>query len=644
RQANPLRSALQRLKQPLDHLGRPVRRRFRPFYGAIAIGVAVTLVAVFVLQSLAFVTRTELAAYDFLMARRGSQPPPPSVVFVGVDDPSIQFLNNGYYPLLRSTYGDAIRALHRAGASAIGLDVIFPGGRGAQDSSLARAMKEAGNVVQADALQDTGGLGVTDATCRDTWYQSLVRPPAPIAGAAARLGVANFPTDADGVIRRADLMQVRQSVHGTCTQVYPSFAVQLASLALHEPVSQVIRGLPTTMLINYRGKQSPNDQYPFFPHSLVNVALDEDPHTLYRNKVVIIGCSAIVCQDTKPSPYGDMYGAVVEANTLATILSRDPITPAGNGVNTVVALLVGLAATLAASRLGFWRSSGAVLFVFVGYAALTVVLFDVYRTWINLVTPEIVVILAFAAVMALRFATEERQKRKATHQFGLYVKPEIVDILVNAPESETALAGARRPITVLFVDVRGFTALSEVMEPEDVVSALDIYLEELTESVQATDGTLDKYVGDELMAIWNAPQYQDDHPLLAVRSALDMLNRNEHMNRQLQERGLPALGYGIGVNSGDAVVGNMGSSFRKQYDVIGDTVNTAARLCSAAGRGEIIIGERTWELVGDRLIVEETEPLRLKGKRRPLRTFRVLGLKSDAQPAARVLPAPVTGS
>jgi adenylate cyclase len=275
--------------------------------------------------------------------------------------------------------------------------------------------------------------------------------------------------------------------------------------------------------------------------------------------------------------------------------------------------------------------------VFVGYGLLVVVLFDEMRVWINLITPETAVVLSFAAIMALRFATEERQRRMIRKSFGQYVTPEIIDTLVAEPE---ALKPRRRPISTLFVDIRGFTSMSERMEPENVVSALDIYLEQLTSSVQRFGGTINKYVGDELVAIWNAPLDQPDHALRAVQSALDMVNRLEGINDQLRARELPAINYGIGVNSGDAVVGRMGSSFREQYDVIGDTVNTGARLCSAAAGGEIIIGESTCQAIGNRLIVEETERLRLKGKSAEIRTFRVLGMQPEEQTMPLPAPAP----
>ena len=139
------------------------------------------------------------------------------------------------------------------------------------------------------------------------------------------------------------------------------------------------------------------------------------------------------------------------------------------------------------------------------------------------------------------------------------------------------------------------------------------------------------------MGLWNAPRLQPDHAMLAVKSALDMINRLEKINAQLTAQALPNIRYGIGVNTGEGIVGEMGSTFRKQYDAIGDSVNTAARLCSAAGGGEIIISQNVWEILGDRLEVEETEPLTLKGKSERLRTFRVIALRETALVAADVV-------
>jgi adenylate cyclase len=398
------------------------------------------------------------------------------------------------------------------------------------------------------------------------------------------------------------------------------------------------------MLINYVGPQDPGDssrqtlpRYQF--ENLVVPPLP--PAKLFRNKIVLIIPYATVTKDLFETPFGTMYGGSAQANALNTILNRDPILPLGNNGNSLILLIVGLITTIAASRFGIWRSTAATVGVAAAFALIGFVWIDHFNVWMNVVTPEATVVLAFAGIMSLRFATEERQRRKLSKKFGLYVKPEIVDILMNAHEEEAALKPTRRPISILFVDVRGFTAMSEQMEPEDVVDALDVYLEELTASVQRFDGTVNKYVGDELVAVWNAPMSQENHAMLSVMCGLDMVSRMETINLKLRAMGRPAIAYGIGINSGDAVVGEMGSSFRVQYDVIGDTVNTGARLCSAAGRGEIIVGENTWQILGDRLVVEETEPLKLKGKSRPFRTFRLVDIIEAPDGVPEAVPAPV---
>jgi adenylate cyclase len=611
----------------------------RTVISGLLLGTVVTLLTLLVLRDLPFVNKIELAAYDYQFQRRGDQPAPNNIVVVGLDAASIQDLSQGRYPIRRAWFAHAIDFLHSAGAKAIALDFLYINNSTygpKDDAALAAAMKRAGNVVV-----DSYFPGAS-ATTHFSSEVSLVSPIDPVARAAAATGIANVPQDIDGTIRSEQLMQVGPGVKAGTYQLYPAVPLAIAGVALHKSPAAIARGLPNDMLINYVGRQDPGNaaDHSFNIVQFDGVARGQDAPSIFRNKIVLMIPAAIVTQDTHTSPFGPIYGGYIVANALNTILNRNPITPAGGDANTIILLIMGLITTIAASRLGVWHSAATFVLVAVGFVVAVTIAFAAFRYSINLVTPEIEIWWVFAAIMAMRFATEERLKRKTSKIFGQYVKPEIVDLLVNSPEDEKALAGARRPISVLFVDVRGFTAMSEKMEPEEVVKALDIYLEELTEAVQKNDGTVDKYVGDELMAIWNAPRFQEGHALMAVKAAIDMVSRTDHINDQLRAIGLPAIRYGIGVNTGDAIVGEMGSSFRKQYDVIGDSINTGARLCSAAGGGEIIIGESTWELIGNHLSVEETEPLRLKGKSKPFRTFRVLSIIEEPMISPAAVPAP----
>jgi len=201
------------------------------------------------------------------------------------------------------------------------------------------------------------------------------------------------------------------------------------------------------------------------------------------------------------------------------------------------------------------------------------------------------------------------------------MNPDFVEAPVGQPDEREI--PRMQPITVLFVHLQGYVPLCEHIRPENVITLLSVYLEEVSQSVIRFDGTILKYLGGQVMAIWNAPASQVDHSIRAVRSASDILLRSAGINRALQERGLPAIRFGIGVSTGEAIVGMIGSTLHKQYDVIGDAVNTAVLLSRAAG-SEILLSEATREAIGNSVEVEEIEPLRLTGKREVLRIYRLI--------------------
>jgi adenylate cyclase len=247
--------------------------------------------------------------------------------------------------------------------------------------------------------------------------------------------------------------------------------------------------------------------------------------------------------------------------------------------------------------------------------------------------------LTYAGLMAYRFLYEEREKRKVKSIFGQYLKPELVENMAKARSVEDIqIGGERRELSLLFVDIRGFTHMSESMEPQDVLRVIDLYLEELTKIVFRWDGTLDKYVGDEIMAFWNAPHAQENHALLAVRCAWEMVAKMPELQATLQAQGLPEIKYGIGVNSGPASIGIMGSRLRRAYTAIGDTVNTAARFCGAAGPTQILIGQQTYEECKDYVAVDMVPGLQLKGKSAEKFTiYRVTAIReAPGQPWATV--------
>jgi adenylate cyclase len=219
-------------------------------------------------------------------------------------------------------------------------------------------------------------------------------------------------------------------------------------------------------------------------------------------------------------------------------------------------------------------------------------------------------------VTAYRFLYEDREKRKVTRIFGHYLKPEIVAQLARTRGGvdDILRGGERRDMTLLFVDIRGFTSMSESMAPNDVTELVQMYLDHLSGIIFTWDGTVDKYVGDEIVAFWNAPRVQENHALLALRCAYDLVNRAPELEQRLLAKGLPPIRWGIGINTGPAVVGNMGSRSRLQYTALGDTVNTAARFCAHAPAFHVLIGQLTYDMCRDYIAVDLVPGVQLKGK------------------------------
>lgn len=573
-------------------------------YRAIALGATVTILVLGIARATSLFRPAEMAAYDMQFSLRGDRAASRDIVIVTLDEKSLLALGVRDLPIARRWFARAIDVLHRDGAKAIGIDYIFltpsPFGQ-ADDRALADAAGRARNVVLGNALDDGG--------------QSVVLPNyRPLARVAAGEGFINVRIDPDGKVRSIDLVETPGAA-GTPSSVYPSFAVKLASIALREPVMRSIAGLPRRrMLIDYVGRESVQDlaQNAFDTVAFSDVVQARESPETFRNKIVLIvpyfsifgGAQENLRSNT---PLGPMFAGFVEANALNTILRGDPMLPTGDTVDGLLILLLGLVSTAFATQLSLVRSAAAMVFVGFGFLLGAVILFQRFHLWIEVAAPVTALLVAAVAVMALRVAIGWVHARRN-----------------------------RREISILFVDIRGYTAMSENLEPERVADALDIYLGALTRCARSFGGTIAKYVGDEMIVLWNAPYRQDDHAMLAVSAAVEMVSRMGEINDRLRARGLPSIRYGIGINSGEAVVGRM-DAYSKQYDVLGDTVNTAARLCSAADGAEIIVGETTRQLIADRVDFEATDPLTLKGKSQPLRTFRVLAV----HPNERVVPEAV---
>jgi adenylate cyclase len=341
---------------------------------------------------------------------------------------------------------------------------------------------------------------------------------------------------------------------------------------------------------------------------------------------------ASFCPATRPRCMvpNQNYGYRIMGDAISTVLADRYVQPQPDSSDWLATLLLGTLIGVAVYLLSLRRAMLVTAVVLAAYALLALVLGR--SGWlVDPIYAPVAIVLAAGFSLAARYVLVERERRKVERIFGHWVDPRIAQQLASSRSVEDIISkGERRDITLLFVDIRGFTALSEGMSAEDVQAVIHEYLDDMSTLILKWDGTIDKYVGDEIVALWNAPVAQRDHALLAVRCAYDLVNHAPILQARLAAKGLPPISWGIGVNTGPAVVGNMGSRDRLQYTALGDTVNTASRFCGAAPAFNLLIGWSTFQACSDFIAVDEMPGLQLKGKSaETFRLFNVTAVRQD---------------
>ena len=589
------------------------------------------------------------------------------VVIVGIDNESLQTL--GHYPISRDRYAQALQVLQKDGAAAVGFDISFPD-QGTGDDAFRKALVATKTpvVLAYGAGQFDPGIGkmVQGGVVDEIPIKAFrcLDADGPLDGPCLQplpnivLASPDLPQDRDGVVRRiAMAVQPFCFARHTCsTPVMDSFGVatyrigQFGADFHTAPDVMVADGVATfgmawntpvdgsgAILINYSG---PPGNFKNFGHyvSFSKVLEGSVPADFFQDKIVLIGAydlTGVNDEQLATTSFGAttraMAGVEIHANVIQMLLNAVPLPPNPSRFLTaeppwvlfVLILLLGLATAVGVSRVTvLWGLLGTVvalvLFTF-GMSALAT-----FQNWMpDLFHPWLAIALTYSGVTAYRFLYEDREKRKVTALFGHYLKPEIVTQLAKTRGgvADIMRGGERRDISLFFVDIRGFTSMSESMAASDVTEVVQMYLDHLSGIIFTWDGTIDKYVGDEIMAFWNAPRLQENHALLAIRCAYDCINRAHELQERLLAKGLPPIRYGIGINTGPAVVGNMGSRSRLQYTALGDTVNTAARFCAHAPAFQVLIGQQTYDMCRDYIAVDLVPGVQLKGK--SAETFRI---------------------
>jgi adenylate cyclase len=377
------------------------------------------------------------------------------------------------------------------------------------------------------------------------------------------------------------------------------------------------------LLVNYHG---PARTYPYV--SFANAALKKFPPGTFKDKIVLVGASATGIGDLRATPFGgiDFPGTEIHANVIDNILNQRFIVRRGLQALTDVGFIF-----LFGVPLGIWLAIVQPRWMILGFAFVFPFAGIVYWAflhgwWLNFIVPAVFVLIPNVSLVALyRVLIEEQEKRRVRGAFQQYVSPEVIRRLLSDPER---VKPRKTNVTVLFSDIRGFTTISEALDAQTLAGLLNGYLTEMTRIIFRHQGTLDKYIGDAVMAIWGAPFDEPDHAQRCCLSAVSMLARLAELQEQWRAQDSPVLEIGIGINTGIASVGNMGSSLRHGYTALGDAVNLAARLegLNKEYGTQILISEFTRrELRADQFLFREIDFIRVKGKLQPVTIYEILG-------------------
>ncbi len=595
-----------------------------------------------------FLTITGNKIYDTFFKIRGKQRISNTVVIAAIDEKSIKRF--GRWPWSRTVFVKLVKQLKELKAKEIVFDVIFSE-KEKNDSKLAEAFKKAGNVIlpivflhgkkakntiPKNILQNNA-LSVDNP---DYFYKhpppgsnSLLLPVKQLLESCAHIGFINIFPDIDGVVRREQLYMLYDGY------LIPSLTLQAAALYKGIPDQFIVvepkkgiylsdRIIPTDnngrMMINYFGA---NRTFSYI--SIADIIDKKVNKTQIKDKIVLVGATAVGLYDLRVTPTSTaLPGIEKHANTIETILEGKFIKILSPPYYILLLFLSGILIVLIFSPLK--ATSSTVILIFSSILIFIASYFYFRKgLFINPLYPFLELSGVFVSMTIYNFAMEEKQSRFIKKLFASYVNKEIVEMLIKNPEI-AALEGKKREVTILFSDIKGFTTLSEQLSPEEVVSLLNEYFKEMVDIIFRFKGTLDKFIGDAIMVFWNAPVEQSNHALLSIQCALNMQKRLKQLQEKLKQNNKPIIEIGIGINSGEAVAGNIGATDKKmEYTVIGDSVNLASRLegltrkfnCSIIVSEYVVknLTSTTDNLKG--FCLEGLAVVKVKGKTKPVKIY-----------------------
>jgi len=557
----------------------------------------------------------ENAIYDRLLM--SEREPADNIIIIGIDERSIAEI--GTWPWPRYYMAEAIEKLLDMGVAAIGVDILYDnyGPVTEYDQRLVEAVRRSSDRVVMGAV----GVFKDDIETERLQVIDYLLPFEELNN-VANTAFLNVIPDSDGIIRRA----LTTFAFGDETKT--AFAIEIyrtykRSLELaEEPLDDII---PTDRFgrynIDYVGKAGT-----FTMLSLWDVINGNYPPEIYKDAIALIGPYAYgIGSDNYFTPIDrriKTYGIEIHANTIQNLLQRNFKRSVHWGWNLAALAFFAFLSAFFYIKLKPALAAVAAVLMIVAQLVAAKLMYDHLGLIFACTYVLLFLVTAYLLQQILSVARAQHEKAHIRGLFGRFVAPEVVKEIISGNVS-VELGGVLRDVTVLFVDIRGFTAFSEAHPPEKVVAMVNRYLNLTSTSIQQNGGTIDKYIGDATMAVFNAPNDLENHALCGVKAAWAMKVGSEPLRKEiLQEFGVD-LQFGIGVNTGQAVVGNMGSEFRMDYTVIGDTVNTAARLESSAQKGQIIISDAVYQQIKNHVEAKDLGELMVKNKKDGIHIYEV---------------------
>lgn len=587
---------------------------------------AAAVTAAVILTSLAFLYFGTAGNWDMGISDRLNQRETVTnkkIYIIGIDDKTLEQYGpvNTWSREIPAKLVSLLNGADNVRPAVIGFDVIYSEEADREaDDSFAKVCGEAGNVVAAISFsfKEQPETGEDGRIIYNPYYVDYVIEPYDSLKSEVVCGFANTFVDTDGYVRQAMAYLDHEGtrIYSLSSQLYKIYQESRGE----EAVFPAVYGRNNRFYFTYSGKAG--------GYSVVSMAdvLDGtvDP-AIFQDAIVLVGAYAVGMQDSYMPAIAhnsQMYGVEIHANIIEALLEGRTQLPVSPLLYALAAAVLCGVFYVCSEKLRMLYSTMILAVLFVLDVIVAKVMYA--GGWIvPTVLLPVCLLVIYLVQMVRRYLAEIMRRRRVINVFKQYVAPQVVDKISKDKDFELVIGGENRHIAVLFVDIRGFTTMSESLRPEEVVEILNEYLGLTTQAIFDNGGTLDKFVGDATMAVFNAPFDLDDYIFRAVCTAWDMQAGAEEIAEKFRKRYEKSVSFGIGVNCGNAVVGNIGCDFRMDYTAIGDTVNTAARLESNARPGQILISREVYEAVKDRVTVTPIGEIPLKGKTQGVFVYQV---------------------